>query len=403
MHQVEGYCAPAFAEVRAEFERNFEAREEVGAGVSVWFEGKQVVDLWGGLADLETGRAWSADTMTVVFSSTKGLAAICMHLLIDRGLLEVDAPVARYWPEFAANGKAAITVGMVLSHQAGLPFWRDKMPAGGLLDWDCATQALAAQAPVWEPGTCHGYHGMTIGFLEGELLRRVTGMTIGEFLRREVAEPLGADVWIGLPPGDEGRVARVYLKSDWDPNSDMYRKLTAEPNWYGWQMVGNDGGYVSDESINARKTHAAQAPAIGGIASARGLARAYAPLSLDGAIDGVRLVRETALPGMRTVRSASSCDLLLRLPTTFTLGFSKTWGARALGAGNHVVMGEQAFGTPGMGGSLGFADGEAKLAFGYVMNRHGGGVGLNERGQSLVDAAYRACGYSSSTPGFWVR
>lgn len=290
---------------------------------------------------------------------------------------------------------------MVLSHQAGLPYWQGQLPKGALLDWQLAARRLAEEAPVWEPGTRHGYHAVTLGFLEGEIVRRITGRTIGQFLREELAEPLGADVWIGLPETEEPRVSTVYL-GEADPNSSFFAKLMAEPDWDGWKMVNNSGEDISPESVNSRARHAAEIPAAGGIMSARGLARIYSALSLDGSIDGIRVVSADALPGMRTTRSASSCDLLLRLPTTFTLGFSKSWGRRQDGEGSYVIIGEQAFGTPGFGGNMGFADGQARLAFGYVMNSHGPGTGLNTRGQSLIDAAYRAVGFRTSAPGFWI-
>ncbi|MBC7831411.1 MAG: serine hydrolase, partial [Hyphomicrobium sp.] len=241
-------------------------------------------------------------------------------------------------------------------------------------------------------------HAQTLGFLVGELVRRVDGRTIGAFLRDEIAGPLGADVWIGLPEDQHHRVASLVM-GDPDAASAFYRKLTTEPDWYGVKLITNGGGQVSDK----RRLYGAELPAHGGIANARALARIYAPLALDGSVDGVRLVAPQRLAGMRTTRAASDCDLVLRLRTTFTLGYSKSWGARSLGPGSHVILGEHAFGTPGLGGSIGFADGSARMSFGYVMNRHGGGVGLNDRGQSLVDAAYRCLGFSSSEPGYWTR
>jgi CubicO group peptidase (beta-lactamase class C family) len=400
--ETHGFCHPEFNAVRLEFERNFRERGEVGAAVTLCVKGEIVVDLWAGIADQAASRPWEKNTVVCVFSCTKGLAAICMHMLADRGLLDFDAPVARYWPEFAANGKEAITVANLLSHQAGLPVWQEPLPEGALLDWELVTSRLAEQAPMWEPGTAHAYHIVTLGFIQGELVRRITGHTIGGFLREEIALPLEADVWIGLPESEDQRVATVYL-GDPNPNSPVFRKLLTDKDWFGWKMVTNMGNDATSESINSRRRRAAEIPAAGGIASARGLARAYAPLSLDGSANGVRLVSKRMLPAMRTVRSASDRDILLQVPTTFTLGFSKSWGSRRLGEGDHVIMGEHAFGTPGWGGSLGFADGDAQMSFGYVMNQHGPGVGLNNRGQSLVDAAYRAVGYTSSEPGFWVR
>ncbi|WP_174278280.1 serine hydrolase domain-containing protein [Sphingomonas bacterium] len=395
---VEGSCEPGFEAVAEEFRRNFTERGELGASVAITIEGRPVVDLWAGVADREAGAPWKQDTMAVVYSATKGLAATCLHMLADRSKLDLNAPVADYWPEFAANGKEGITVAMVMSHQAGLPVWQEQLPNGALLDWDLAVGRLAAERPIWEPGTAQGYHAQTLGFLEGEIVRRVDGRTIGAFLREEVAGPLGADAWIGLPEAEHGRVASLVM-GDPDPKSAFVRKLSTEPDWYGLKLITNGGGVITDQAA----LYAAELPAHGGIANARALARVYAPLSLDGSVDGVRLVGEERLAGMRVTRSASDCDLMLRLPTTFTLGYSKSWGARSLGPGSHVIIGEQAFGTPGMGGSIGFADGSAQMSFGYVMNRHGGGVGLNDRGQSLVDAAYQSLGFRSSEPGFWVR
>ena len=404
MSTVRGFCAPEFQAVADEFERNFSERGEVGAAVAIHVDGKPVVDLWGGIADRESGRAWQEDTLVTVYSSSKGIAAACMHMLIDRGMLDVDEPVARYWPEFAAHGKEQVTVAMLLSHQAGLPFWEEPLPPGALNDWEHVTAVLAKQAPIWEPGTQSGYHAITLGYLEGELVRRVTGRTIGQFLRDELAGPLGADAWFGLPESEEHRVATLYLAEP-DPalRSALFDKLMAEPDWMGWKMITNSGGDGTSESANSRARRAAEIPAAGGVTNARGLARIYAPFSLDGSVDGVRIVDAKALPLMRTTRAASSCDTILRLPTTYTLGFSKSWGARHLGSGEYVIVGEHAFGTPGLGGNMGFADGQAQMSFGYTMNRHGFGTGLNERGQSLIDAAYRAVGFTSCAPGFWVR
>ena len=395
-----GTCAPEFSAVAEAFANNFAEHGEVGAAVAIHLDGKPVVDLWGGIADTEAARPWEEDTMVVVFSATKGMAATCMHMLAERGMLDFDEPVGAYWPEFAANGKEGVTVAMALSHQAGVPVWQEELPPKALHDPDLLAQRLAAEKPAWEPGTTHGYHPVTIGVIEGELVRRITGRTIGAFLREEIAVPLGADVWIGLPESEEDRVAPLYL-ADRDPRSPMTQKLMSDPDWIGWKFVGNTGG--DRDNVNSRERHAAEIPAAGGIATARGLARLYAPLSRDGSVDDVRLLQAQSLHAMRETRSASDCDLLLRIPTTFTLGLSKTWGARRLGPGQHVILGKNAFGTPGMGGSMGFADSDARMSFGYVMNRHGSGVGLNERGQSLIDAAYRSLGFSSSAPGFWVR
>lgn len=397
---VHGFCDDIFGKVREEFIANFQNRGEIGASLAIYLDGKLMVDLWGGMADIAADRPWEEDTMAVVFSSTKGMAATCLHMLAERGLLDFNAPVATYWPEFAANGKDGVTVAMALSHQAGVPLYQADLPVGVFNGFDLLAERLAAEAPVWEPGTTHGYHAVTIGVIEGELVRRITGQSIGNFLREEVARPLGADIWIGLPESEEDRVATLYLSQP-DPQSPLQQKLKSDPDWIGRKLGSNSGDDLS--YVNARVRHAAEIPASGGIASARGLARLYAPLSRDGSVDGVRLLQSSSLHAMRQIRSASDCDQILRVPTTFTLGFSKSWGSRRLGTGQHVILGKDAFGTPGLGGSIGFADGDARMSFGYVMNRHGSGVGLNERGQGLIDAAYRSLGFTTSAPGPWVR
>ncbi|HEY8171583.1 MAG TPA: serine hydrolase domain-containing protein, partial [Dehalococcoidia bacterium] len=208
---ISGECGTRFGRVREEFERNFAERGDVGASVCVTVDGETVVDLWGGVANVETGAAWERDTVALVWSCTKGAMSLCAHMLVSRGLLDLDAPVARYWPEFAQSGegrgKQDCTVRMLLNHQAGLAAVRQPLPPGGFYDWELVTNALASQEPFWEPGTRHGYHALTFGHLIGEVLRRITGTTPGAFFSKEVAEPLGIEFWIGLPEEIEPRVA----------------------------------------------------------------------------------------------------------------------------------------------------------------------------------------------------
>ena len=204
---IGGWCDPRFGAVRAEFGRNFRERGETGAAICVTIDGVVVADLWGGWADAEQQRPWSADTLVNVFSVGKGLLAVCAARLAGLGLLDPDAPVTRYWPEFGAAGKDAVTVRQVLSHQAGLPALRQALPAGSGLDWQLMTSLLAAEEPWWRPGSGHGYHVNTFGYLVGELIRRVTGTSVGDFLRHEIAGPLGAEVHIGLAAAEHGRVA----------------------------------------------------------------------------------------------------------------------------------------------------------------------------------------------------
>jgi CubicO group peptidase (beta-lactamase class C family) len=397
---VDGACDPRFRSVQEEFERNFAERGEVGASLAVTVDGVPVVDLWGGVADPQTGRPWTRDTTCVIWSCTKGATALCAHLLVDRGELQLDAPVARYWPEFAAAGKEAITVRMLLAHQAGLAAVRQPLPPGAFHDWELMTSVLAAETPFWQPGTRHGYHGLTFGFLVGEVVRRVSGRSLGRFFREEIAGPLGLDFWIGLPESEEERVARVIPQPPPDPAnlSPMERMVFADPTSATFLMLANTGGYMDPGACDVREAHAAEIPSAGGITSGRGLAGMYAPLATGGG-----LVSADAVRRMSAVASASSVDATLFLPTRFALGFVKSVDNRTNPVSqDSLILSEEAFGHSGLGGSLGFADPRAGLSFGYVMNAHGPGVGLTERGQRLVDATYRSLGRTSDASGAWA-
>jgi CubicO group peptidase (beta-lactamase class C family) len=400
---VEGSCDPRFAAVREEFERNFRERGEVGASVCVVAGGRTVVDLWGGVADRHDGRPWRRDTIGVVWSCTKGAAALCAHLLLDRGLLDLDTPVAHYWPEFARAGKAAVTVRMALNHQAGVPVLRTPLRPGGLYDWEYMTDVLAGEGLFWEPGTRQGYHAVTFGFLVGELVRRVTGRPLDVFFREEVAGPLGLDFHMGLPAEDEGRVAPTIRADPPPPGEPPSRFLLAarsDPQSLQALMLNNTGRHVAPGDHDSWQAHAAVLPSQGGITNARGLAGMYAPLAAGGG----GLVGADTLKQMSAVGSALGVDAMLLIGLRVALGFWKSSDNRGgpPGARDGMVLSEEAFGHSGMGGSLGFADPAAAVAFGYTMNKQGRGVGLNERGQSLVDALYRCLGYRTDRPGRWV-
>ncbi len=224
--ELHGDCDPRFQAVRAEFERNFRERGEVGAAVCVLVDGRSVVDLWGGVADRRTQRPWQRDTLGLVWSCTKGAVALCAHILVSRGQLDLDALVARYWPEFAQAGKEAITTRLLLSHQAGLPTVRQPLQPGGLFDWQYVTETLAAAAPFWEPGTRQGYHALTFGHLVGEVVRRVAGQPLDVFFRDEIAGPLSLDFHLGLPEADEPRVAPT-IKPDLTPPGETPWRFVA--------------------------------------------------------------------------------------------------------------------------------------------------------------------------------
>jgi CubicO group peptidase (beta-lactamase class C family) len=397
--QVHGSCDARFEAVRTEFERNLAERGEVGASVAVTFEGSTVVDLWGGSARPETGQAWERDTVVVVWSATKGATALCAHVLVDRGELDLDAPVAHYWPEFAQNGKDAVPVRMLLCHQAGLPALRKPLPEGAFYDWELMTRSLAEETPFWTPGFQHGYHGLTFGFLVGEVVRRVSGKSLGAFFRDEVAGPLGLDFQIGLPEADEPRVAPVISAPPPDPEhlSPLEALVFGDPASVTSLMMMNTGGYMMPGACDTRAAHAAELPSTGGVTNARGLAGMYEAL----ANGGKPLVSEGAVRRMSAVASAG-VDSTIHLPTRWSLGYTKAVDNRVIAPDQSVILAEEAFGHPGIGGSIGFADPKARMSFGYAMNKHGGGAGLNARGQSLIDAVYRCLGYETDDYGTWA-
>ncbi len=398
-----GTCEPRFAEVREEFERNFAERGEVGASVCVTVDGETVVDLWGGAADPATNRSWDEDTVCVVWSSTKGAVALCAHMLISRGQLDLHAPVADYWPEFAKNGKDAITVRQLLSHQAGLAAISEPLPEGGLCDWELVVDLLAKQEPLWEPGTRNGYHALTFGHLVGELVRRIDGRSIGRFFDDEVAKPLGLDFWIGLAEEIEPRVAPIIpaeLPADPSELPLFYQLALSDPTSLPGLVMLNSGGLMMPGACDTREVHAAEIPAANGVANARALAGMYRPLALGGSVDGVRLLDEGTLATAARVEVATGHDAVLCAPNRFGLGFMKAVdNLAALGPDNSVILSDDAFGHVGAGGSLGIADPRARLSFGYAMNQQGSGLGMNPRGQALADAVYRALGYRQPDHG----
>lgn len=403
---IEGTCDTRFAPVREQFERNFAERGEVGASVCVTVGGETVVDLCGGTADPATGRAWDGQTIGHVWSATKGATALCAHVLAARGQLDVDAPVTAYWPEFGKNGKEAVLVRHLLSHQAGVPAVREPLPAGCFYDWSLMADALAAEQPFWRPGTRAGYHALTFGFLVGELVRRISGRSLGRFFAEEVAGPLGLEFWIGLPEEHEHRVAPTIPApppGPGEPVPSLYVAALSDPSSVQGLMLANSGGYmlVPGES-DSRAAHAAEIGAVGGITQARGLAGLYRPLALGGTVDGVTLVGPEQLYRMTAVVAATSVDAVLLVPTRWTMGYVKGTDNSYLPVADRegVLIPEEAFGHPGMGGSFGFADPRARLSFGYTMNRQGTGLGVNERGQSLVDAVYGSLGHHR-TGGVW--
>ncbi len=378
---VQGHYDPAFKPVRDVFEQNFTERGEVGASVCLRdASGRILVDLWGGTyADGQT--AWTRDTLSIVFSCTKAATAFCAHILIDRGVLDPDALVTRYWPEFGAYGKEGATIRDILAHRSGVPALREPVKQGGFLDFDYMSQRLADEKPFWEPGTAHGYHMVTFGWTVGELVRRVSGKSLGAFFRDEIAKPYGADFHIGLPNSECDRVSRlqVYKPASGETPSAFVQAMFANPAGVQALAFGNNGGW----NFDAPESWRAEIGGAGGISNARGLATMFGAIFSD-----PPLLSNMRINALRTLISDGP-DATLCIPTRFGEGFMLSIDNRDVpGEGQSAVIGDGAFGHVGMGGSIGFADPEAGFSFGYTMNKMGGGILLNERGQLLVDAAY---------------
>lgn len=396
---IDGKFDPEFSAVADAFAQNFELRNEIGASLCVYRHGECVVDMWGGIADPDTNKPWQEDTIGIVFSCTKAMTALSAHLLVDRGQLNLHAPIGDYWPEYACNGKEKTTVSMFLNHQAGMASLRDPVKPGGMLDWDYIVSEIARTEPWWEPGTRNGYHMITFGWTVGELVRRVSGQSLGDFFKAEIADPSGADFSIGLPESEEGRVAPVifYKPQPGETLSPFTKMLLTDPASLQAQCYKNTGGL----NYNAPDTHKAHIGGAGGIANARAMAKIFSRLSPSAAEP---LLSPARIEAMGSVVSASQTDATLLIPTRFGQGFMCSMDNRHIAGGQDIsfIIGRNAFGHVGAGGSCVFFDPDADLVFAYSMNRMGSGILLNSRGQSLIDATYESLGYSSNAPGFWT-
>lgn len=398
---LQGRYDERFEALAGAFTRNFEEHGEVGGSVCVTLDGETVVDLWGGLADVEEELPWNEDTLCVVFSSTKGAVALAAHTLVAAGELDLDALVARYWPEFASNGKEAATVRMMLDHSVGVPAFREKLPDGACCDWEGMVSRLEREAPFWEPGARNGYHMANFGWTVGELVRRTSGQSLGQYFHEAIAEPTGAEFWIGLPESEEAKLSHVIPAKPvrGAPLTPFLSSLMKEPGSISSLAYFNQGGFKP----HSRACRAAEIGGGGGVSNGRGLARIYAPFACGGEFNGRQFVDADTLVAMGEVAVATHDDATLRIPTRFALGFMKSIdNRRSLSADkSSAILSSAAFGHVGAGGSVGFADPAARMSFGYAMNKMGPGILLNERGQSLVDAAYRSIGYSGNQSGVW--
>lgn len=372
---IEGSCDSRFTALRDAFAENFATRGEPGAAIALAINGRVVADLWGGWKDGARKERWRRETLVNFFSVSKALCAICALRLVERSEIDLDAPVARVWPEFARAGKDAVTLRQILSHRAGLASIRETLPEGAALDWERMTDALARQQPWWEPGTAHGYHVNTFGFLVGEIVRRVAGRTIGTVLREDVAGPLGADVHIGLDVREHRRAAEFL----W-PEAPAASGMPAADEIMRFNAYWNPPGISGAGWVNRPEWRSAEIPSTNGHGTARGVARIYAALAKGGAIDGTRILDRATIVAATTEHSVGR-DLINQRDSRFGLGFQLTEPARPLGPN------AGAFGHFGAGGSLGYCDPEAGVAFGYI----GNGMGprwQNPRNKALLEAIY---------------
>ena len=373
---VDGSTSPRFEAVREAFARSFSDGLEHGAAVSVVLDGETVVDLWGGHRNTDRSAAWQADTLVNVWSVTKGVVALAVAMLVERGLLDYAEPVARYWPEFAAGGKENIRLDWVMSHQAGLDGLRVALTHEAIYARQPVVDALAAMAPLWPPGSRCVYHPMTYGFLVGELVRRVDGRSLGQFIAEEISQPLGLSFFVGLPLAEEPRVA----------------ELSAHEKAYDWVRFGAQSDYphafqkpgLNALLANERAWREAEIPGANGHADARSLARLYGLLAGGGTGYGVSLISPAGL-ARATATRFDGLDACYSAPTVFAAGFRK--GSSGFGA--HA--GNDHFGHTGWGGSVAFADPDHRLGFAFVSNRMlGFDDGLDPRRERLLDAVYAA-------------
>jgi CubicO group peptidase (beta-lactamase class C family) len=385
---VHGHCDPGFERVREALSAILASGAEVGAALAVYVDGHAVVDLWAGHADAARTRPWERDTIVNLYSVGKAVTAVCALRLVEAGFLDLDAPVARYWPEFAQAGKAQIPVRYLLTHQAALPAIARALPSGAWSQWDVMTEALAAQAPWWEPGAGHGYHVNTQGLLIGEVVRRITGKTLGTYLRDSIARPAGVDFFIGVGPELDGRCADVLPQQTSPESEELRRQLSADPTTLSGVPLMRVNAYRNPPEIsgtgvvNTRAWRAAEVPSTNGHGNARGVARLFTALAGDGEVDGVHVL-SPEIVARATEQQVYGDDLVLQRPTRFGLGFQLTMAERPLGPN------PRAFGHFGAGGSLGFADPDAGVAFGYAMNQGRGGW-QHKHVRHLIDLVYAA-------------
>jgi CubicO group peptidase (beta-lactamase class C family) len=395
-----GWVAPGFEEVQVEFRRNFAERGEVGAACAAYHRGKKVVDLWGGYRDARRRAPWQKDTLVLVFSATKGLAAMTLALAHSRGWLDYDERVATYWPEFAQQGKEQVTVRQLLSHQAGLCVVDEPLRLATLADPEALATVLAKQKPAWEPGSRQGYHALSLGWYEGALLRRVDAQhrTLGQFFQDEMARPLGIEFYIGLPREvPSSRLAALKLPS----LASLFRakggtrplfKAMCNPKSLTFRAFTNPRPTLENlKALKDRRFLALENPAFTGIGQVRAMARVYGAFASGGSELGLRLETLDALTAPPIPPSAGLCDQVLHIDSNFSLGFLRSFEGYRFGSS------PRAFGAPGAGGSFAFADPDAQVGFAYAPNKMGVTLLGDPREKPLREALYRCLGSRSSS------
>lgn len=383
MVDICGYCDPAFEKVRKVFVASFKAGKERGAAAAIVINNRPVVNIWAGYTDFFGRRPWQENSLANIYSATKGVTAICAHRLAEQGRLDMDRPVADYWPGFEKRGKEAITVRMLLNHTAGMVAFKRRQPARALYNWNAMVSALETQSPWWQDGTL-GYHPVTYGWLVGQVIRNITGMTVGQYLKEEIAGPLGLDLHIGLEPAQHHRCATMIMLRLPTIHKDCLR-LTSEmirhPFGAASCAFGNPVSIAT--GVNTAAWRSAEIPSANGQATALSLARLYGVLAGGGTQGNTPLLSADSI-NRCTQETSGGMDAVLKLNTRFSLGFMLNQDNPSGSMG----PGPRAFGHPGAGGALGFADPDAKMGFGYVMNKMDTFILVDPRARRLIDAAY---------------
>ena len=383
--RISGYCHEDFQEVAEIFAQNFDKYNEIGSSLCVVVDGETAVDIWGGYTNEQRTDEWNNETLSVAFSSTKAALALCAHILIEREELKTEDKVVKYWPEFGKKRKEETTVGMILNHTAGLPAFASPVEQGGFFDWEYMIGLLENEEPFWIPGKKTGYHMMTTGWLIGELIKRVTGKSLGEFFNEEVSKPYNLEYWIGLPDSEVGRVAKVtpFKSSPSDKPSEFAEAFRSKPNSMQRLSLTNTGGY----DYNSADTYKAEIGGVGGITNARSLAGMLTSLAQN----DEKLLSKKTVKRLSQSYSVPGKDSMLMLPTRFSEGLMIHMDNRDNfdGEGGSFIIGPNAFGHVGFGGSSAtFADPDYKMSFGYMVNKLGGEYLISERWQNLINASY---------------